>query len=242
MNLRLLATLAASATLILGAGSAVAKPTASQDCNLRRVRAAAKYDACQTKAMLKFVTKLDLFALKGASSKCVAKYVAVWPKLQTKFFGTATACDQNRFVVTNDTVVDNLTNLQWERKTDDNSFHDVDNAYAYTFAGDGDSTNADGTAFDTFLWDVNGFCYANNCDWRLPTRAELKTIVNEPFPCTTSPCIAATFGPTISGFYGTSSSAVEDPAGWWVVSFETGDETLFTKTFTIPQRAVRGGF
>jgi len=89
-------------------------------------------------------------------------------------------------------------------KTETNSYHDVNRTYAYTWAGDGNSMNADGSAFDDFLWDVNGNCFSGNCDWRLPSRAELKTIVAESYPCTTSPCIAATFGPTNAGFYGTS--------------------------------------
>lgn len=238
---RLLSSLATLALALSCAAPALAALTDAQACEIRRVKAANKYAACQSKALLTFSVDSDFFKLKQASSKCQTKYVALWPKLQAKFAGTFTTCDQNRFVASGGTVVDNLTGLQWEMKTDDSTYHDVDNGYAYTWGGDANYTNADGTAYDSFLWDTNGNCFAGHCDWRLPTRAELKTLVDEPFPCTTSPCISATFGNTAESFYGTASGTSIDPTGIWMVSFVTGEETLGAKANNLPQRAVRGG-
>ncbi|MFN2426336.1 MAG: DUF1566 domain-containing protein [Candidatus Binatia bacterium] len=230
--------------LLAGVQAAQAAGTPIQACAAARINASGKYTACQAKALAKFETSSDYDALRAASSKCNMKYAAVWPKLQNKFAGSFTACDQNRYTDNGATVTDNLTGLVWEKKTDDSSVHDVDNSYTWTWAGDLDETNADGTAFDVFIWDTAGSCFQGNCDWRMPTREELQTIIAEAYPCTTSPCIAATFGLTQSSFYLTASSAVSDLTGTgvWAVNFADGGMTVFGKTGAMPTRAVRGGF
>ena len=125
-------------------------------------------------------------------SKCRIKYAGAWAKLQAKASGTGTSCDQPRFRVVDGTVKDNLTGLQWEQKTDDGTVHDKDNGYAWSVA----VSDADGPAFTDFLATLNGTHFAGQCDWRLPTRAELQTILPGPYPCA-SPCIdTALFGPT----------------------------------------------
>jgi hypothetical protein len=64
---------------------------------------------------------------------------------------------------------------------------------------------ADGQAFTIFLAALNsGGCFAGQCDWRLPTLAELETILQAmtPSPCDTSPCIdEEVFGPTVATYY-----------------------------------------
>jgi len=243
-SLGIASVLVATVAMVAGTGDAGAAGTPHQACAAARINAAAKYESCQAKAEAKFETAPDFDKLRAAASKCRVKYAGVWTKLQTKFAGSGTPCDQSRFTDNGTTVTDNLTGLQWEKKTDDSSIHDKDNDYAFTWAGDLDLANADGDAFDDFVFNVAGSCFATHCDWRLPTRAELQTIVSESYPCATSPCIAATFGPTISAFHITSSKVASDflGQGTWVVSFLDGGLTQMTTTSNLPARAVRGGF
>lgn len=231
-------------TIILGCAAGAQAAAPSHDtCAAARIKAAAKYENCQAKAMAKFETTKDFEALRVASSKCQQKYASTWPKLQSKFTGSGTPCELSRLVDNGTTVTDNLTGLQWEKKLDDGSVHDKDNSYTWTWAGDLDETNADGTAFDDFLWSVAGGCFEGHCDWRLPTRAELMTILSESYPCSTSPCLAATFGLAQSSFHATASQVTSDftNTGIWVVNFADGGQTQLAKTAGLPARAVRGG-
>lgn len=240
---RTISAIASLLFVVAAAGDARAAATPHQACAAARIKAAGKYDGCQAKALAKFETTSDFEGLRSASSKCQVKYAGTWPKLQSKFAGTGTPCELSRLTDSGTTVTDNLTGLQWEKKVDDGSVHDKDNAYAWTWAGDMDETNADGNAFDDFLWQVAGGCFAGHCDWRLPTREELQTIVSEPYPCTTSPCIAATFGLTQASFHITASTVASDftGVGIWAVSFFDGGQTQLSKTANLPARAVRGG-
>jgi hypothetical protein len=143
-------------------------------------------------------------------------------------------------------VTDRLTGLQWEQKTDDGSIHDKDDIYTWT-AGGSSFTAADGPAFTTFLATFNGGgCFAGQCDWRLPTRAELQTILDESYPCTegTEPCIEEFyFGPTsfAQNFYWSSMTHEVNAAVAWVVEFYGGSVFGNTKQGPGYVRAVRGG-
>lgn len=237
------ATISTTIVLLAVAAGAHAAAAPHDACAAARIKAAAKYEGCQAKAMAKFETTKDFEGLRVASSKCQQKYASTWPKLQKKFTGSGTPCELSRLVDNGTTVTDNLTGLQWEKKLDDGSVHDKDNVYSWTWAGDLDDTNADGTAFDDFLWQVAGGCFAGHCDWRLPTRAELMTILSESYPCTTSPCLAATFGLAQSSFHITASTVASDftNTGLWAVNFADGGQTQLAKTGSLPARAVRGG-
>jgi hypothetical protein len=124
---------------------------------------------------------------------------------------------------------------------------DVDNTYTWSNSG----TAADGTVFSDYLSRLNA-CnstdgstpvfagFAAHCDWRLPTPTELKTILLEPYPCGTSPCIDPIFGPTAAGNYWSSTTrAIPDEA--WFVSFIDGSVIGDSKLNGNPVRAVRGG-
>jgi len=239
---RIALTIIVTSTL-LGAIVVHAKQTPEQKCQKGRYDAAAKYDACQQKAMGAFygVGKVDKFL--DAVGKCTAKYTATWVKLQKKALGTGATCDQYRFEDNGDgKVTDWLTGLQWEQKTDDATIHDKDNAYTWS-GGGGGNTAADGTAFTTFLAALNsGGCFAGQCDWRLPTFAELQSILLEAYPCATHPCIDQTiFGPTVAKYYWSATTFATDPLFEWRVDFDYGYMTGLNKNAGSYVRAVRGG-
>jgi len=160
-----------------------------------------------------------------------------------------------RFEDRGETVLDNQTGLEWERKTDDGGIHDKDNRYSWSTASPDPLRNPDGTAFTVFLAALNaGACvtesadgatvskgvggYASHCDWRLPTVSELNTIVD----CSHgAPCVAPIFGPTQSDFYWSSSSSAGSPGFAWFVSFYFGGRSAFGKANFYNVRAVRGG-
>lgn len=145
------------------------------------------------------------------------------------------------------TVTDPATRLVWEKKDDLGGIHDKDNLYSWSATG----TAPDGTAFTTFLGTLNGGassdgttvsgCFANHCDWRLPTIAELQTILLEPFPCPTSPCAVPALGPTEPGSYWSGTTNSDGPTGGWYVFFVDGTLVLGPKTNTLFVRAVRSG-
>lgn len=83
--------------------------------------------------------------------------------------------------------------------------------------------------------------FAARCDWRLPTPAELETILLAPFPCGTSPCIDPVFGPTAANLYWSSTTHAGDPNLAWFVAFGNGGVGLADKNGFARVRAVRGG-
>ncbi len=83
------------------------------------------------------------------------------------------------------TVCDKSTGLIWEKKTSGTGgVHDVTNTYAWSGASYGTTNGRDGTLFTVFLAKLNSegtinyssICFANKCDWRIPTVIELKSI------------------------------------------------------------------
>jgi Protein of unknown function (DUF1566) len=133
---------------------------------------------------------------------------------------SAAACDADRFADNGDgTVTDRLTGLQWEQKTD-------------------------GGAFTELLAALNtAECFAGHCDWRLPTRAELPTILaGSFFACALDPCIDETlFGPTTT-VYWTATESPFLPGSAWAVGFGTaGVADGGAKNGPILVRAIRGG-
>jgi hypothetical protein len=145
------------------------------------------------------------------------------------------------------TVTDNQTGLMWEKKSPSGTgdVHDVNNLYDWSISG----TAADGTLFTNFLARLNrdvssngnATCFANFCDWRIPTVVELQGILLAPSPCDTSPCIDPAFGPTNSQSYWSNSSPLS-PLSIWSVSFSDGTKySDGVRTNPHYARAVRGG-
>ena len=146
----------------------------------------------------------------------------------------------------------------WEKKSaaGTGDVHDVNKAYSWSAASP--YQKPDGTLFTTFLAGLNGgdyynptdmldenagagTCFANHCDWRIPTKVELQGILLSPWPCGTSPCIDPTFGPTQASLYWSSSSLAGNPSYAWVVAFSSGYVHVDGKNDAYYARAVRGG-
>jgi hypothetical protein len=233
------------ASTLLGASVVHAKQTPEQKCQKGRYEAAAKYAACQQKALGAFYGGGKREKFVAAIGKCTVKYAATWPKLQKKASGMGATCDQARFEDNGDgTVTDWLTGLQWEKKDslDDvqntGNSHDADNEYSWSLIG----SRADGTAFTSFLATLNGGgCFAGQCDWRLPTLVELQTILLEPYPCGTSPCIDPVFGPTVPGVYWSATTSATGLDVAWNMIFDDGTVLNGFKFSALLVRAVRGG-
>jgi hypothetical protein len=219
--MRLTQTILAVAALAL-ATTVHAAGTAEHQCQKAHYDAKAKYGACQEKALaMHYIVAADYNLAMG---KCATKYRAVWPKLEAKFAGQGVTCDQTRFSFDSDVVRDRLTGLEWVVTTDDGTVRDKDNTYTYN-AGGPNYWETTGTVFTSYLQSLNtGGCYAAQCDWRLPTVAELQTILNDPYPCNQNPCIStAVFGPVAATpGYWASTTLATTPSLVSVVVFDDG--------------------
>ncbi|MCK6557315.1 DUF1566 domain-containing protein [Candidatus Binatia bacterium] len=235
---------ATGAALTLWSGVALAA-TDEQKCLSGRAKAKGKYEKC---------IEDQLGRVYGPKSpnwaKCRIKYDKVWTKLQG-LIGSGTCGGVARYVDNgNGTVTDNLTGLVWEKKTTavgsgtdfPGDRHDVDNYYTWTSSGVPPYAE-NGTAYTDFLENLNaGGGFADSNGWRLPTFAELQTILlPEEYPCTTSPCIPATFGSTQSSGYWSATTLAGFPDVAWGVGFADGGVLTGFKTFGGYARAVRGG-
>lgn len=154
-------------------------------------------------------------------------------------------------------VRDNHTGLIWELKTDDGGLRDQGNTYSWynaDFATNGDYAGnqgggicSGGISCDTFAYvtAVNSIGLCGAGDWRLPTRDELLSIVDnsKAYP---SPNIDSNYFPntTVSSSFWTSSPYVGNyswSSGAWVVEFIKGAVNYDGKGYDHPVRLVRGG-
>jgi hypothetical protein len=161
-----------------------------------------------------------------------------------------------RFVDNGDgTVTDNKTGLMWEQKVTCGSINYanpscMENLYTWSFGAP--YTEPTGTLYSDFLERLNDLknpndgtttpCFANHCDWRIPTIGELRSILPAPYPlCGSSLCIDPAFGPTQAYLYWSSSSLASVPDNAWFVYFFDGFVNKNNKGLAYYARAVRGG-
>ena len=157
------------------------------------------------------------------------------------------------------TITDNCTGLMWEKKDDSGGLHDMDNPYTWSGASAGSTNVMDGTIQDFIdeLNDVAGggvSCFAGYCDWYVPNRNELATLVDNELPAgptintafnqcpaacsdVTDPACSCT---SSSGYWSASTSAPSPPYAW-LVDFGSGIPTSIPKAHDLHVRAVRAG-
>lgn len=218
-----------------GSVSSQAQRTPEEKCQFRRAREWVKYEKCVENWRARSVSG-DRQQKK--LSRCRTKYHQKWRRLHGL---VGTSCAAPRFVDSGASVKDNLTGLVWEKKTLGN----VSDRFFWTNDADGDLANGDGTVFSDFLLALNSSQYDGVYSWRLPSFAELQTILlPEEFACSVSPCIDPIFGPTAPLLYWTSTYDVKlpNPFSAWGVSFKDGSVTgILTWANDGHVRAVRGG-
>ncbi len=242
-------TVVACATL-LWVRPVLATPTTQQRCDNARITAWEAYVSCVGSVVAKDATgaSFDQFA---AFAQCRHTFFKRWTAFQTDASLAKSTCIGSRYTDNADqTVTDNLSGLVWEKKDNASGIHDKGNAYSWSTG----TNKEDGTAFTSFLATINGG-FAGASGWRIPTLAELQTIVLD-FPCTgagfgptcrcpSSPCVnpALDAANTQRGFYWSATSYVSNPSLAWFVGFSAGGiDGYDTKTSHGFARAVRGGW
>ena len=153
---------------------------------------------------------------------------------------------QSRFVQNPDsTITDSSTGLQWEAKTDDDSIHDVHRTFRWSA---GSAFEPNGSVFTEFLVELNTVpCYADHCDWRLPTAAELQALVDHArFAPAADPvfnhlCVegCSVCSCTALDYYWSTPGLADLPDSAWAVDFNYGFVNGYDKTLPFPARAVR---
>lgn len=149
------------------------------------------------------------------------------------------------------TITDHATGLMWEKLSHDDSIHSWKTTYHWS-----EAVNEKMVALNTHP------CFADHCDWRLPNRRELESLVNVGVwgPAVASPfykdcpdpdaedefCTVLTCSCTQSGLYWSSTSyqSASTLGVAWLVDFNQGLVNAAEKTLEMRvyyARAVRGG-
>ncbi len=210
-----------------------------------------QYVWCEQKSIIEGDVTLQCYGADACPlAPCpVTEWTIISPPvvLPTTFFAAPGYDIPSRYVDNGQTVIDNTTRLEWEKKgsgdgipkpTDPN---DIDNTYSW--GGVVPTYAPTGTVFTEFIARLNGgngpgTCYAGYCDWRLPTREELEETLVE--PCQYSPCVKPDLAPvnasrraaywsyTTDGAAPNSAFAVDFASGV-TVPYQKGSSSLFAR-------------
>lgn len=146
-------------------------------------------------------------------------------------------------------VRDNVIGLIWENKTSDGSIHEGSKTFTWCDtnpatnggyqgncgAGVGDAA----TDTEAFIKALNHANFGGFSDWRVPTRKELRTIVDYG---RFNPAINTTdFSNTQASYYWSSTTYVGDTGYAWSMDFDFGHGPYGDKSRLFYVRAVRGG-
>ena len=242
--------------------AATALGDAQENCDRARVGAWRTYLSCLYTIVAKDYAGAvaDSFIEEAAFARCRHAYFRKWrlwqnPRRRPSLKGST--CIGTRFTDDgNQTVTDKLSALVWEKKDNlDNAPnysdpHDADNHYTWST---GSPYNENGTAFTDFLGMLNsatGFAGSNG--WRLPTFVELQTTVldfackgellSDTCTCLSDPCVDPAFDAPNTSYdaYWSSTTLGSALSEVWIV--DGLNEDLVFKTYTLPARAVRGGW
>lgn len=122
-------------------------------------------------------------------------------------------------------VIDKVTGLTWEQKTDDGGLRDKDNQYTWynpdnrTNGGNAGYKNNGKNTYE-YIKQLNAMNYCGYSDWRLPTKDELYSIVDY---SRYKPAINPIFIHTQDFYWSSSSEAYRDYSAWGV-NFDVGSD------------------
>ncbi len=226
--------------MLLCAGTAQATNVAATGCEYVKLLAQEELEYC--------LAQYSALAVEGGPDES-----AVCQESFTAELALGGSC---RYLNNGDGTVSDLnTGLMWEIETETAGPDYVFNTYTWSISG----SAPDGTAFTSFLGMLNDGiapdnggspspitgCFANHCDWRLPSIVELQGIVDLSAPGCGSgtACIDPTFGLTLVDYYWSATTIAGFPDIAWAVDFGNGSVGGMTKGSIgfFYARAVRGG-
>jgi hypothetical protein len=151
-------------------------------------------------------------------------------------------------------VQDNVTGLIWEVKENKDGTKDYSNPNdadnTYTWYDSNSATNGgyagtagNGTDTEDFIAALNAANFGGYSDWRLPSREELRSIVDYSIAYSSGePTINKGYFPnTQRSYYWSSTTDARYADGAWDVSFDNGGDGYYNKSSSRYVRAVRSG-
>jgi len=142
-------------------------------------------------------------------------------------------------------VLDNITGLMWEVKTDDGGLQDKYNRYTWydsnTATNGGDAGENGSGAVDCtqeYVEAVNAENYLGHSDWRMPSIEELRSIVDY---TRYEPAIDTDYFPRtmIDNYYWSATANASYSGLAWVIYFGNGDDDGYYKDYGRCVRLVR---